>query len=119
MGDYSIAVKKTALPDFLHSIQLLNTISPQQQMPKKPLSPDTSLEAEAVQLELLRKATPQQRFALCRSLSSMVALSSYRAIRQAHPELSAREADVKFVELHYGKKLAEGVRQCLKDRGEL
>jgi hypothetical protein len=50
------------------------------------------------------------------SLSALVIGLSRRAIARANPGLSPQELDVKFVELHYGKPLAEGFAAYLKER---
>ncbi len=77
---------------------------------------DTSPEAEKVLIELARRATPAENIARVRSLSATVIELSRRAIGQAHPGWTAREVDLKFVELHYGRKLADELREYLKDR---
>ena len=77
---------------------------------------DTDPGAERVQVELARKMTAAQKVAQVRSLSALVIGLSRRAIARAHPHLSQQELDVKFVELHYGKGLAEGLAEDLKKR---
>ncbi len=72
---------------------------------------DTSTEAEAVQLQLMRQRTPAERGTMALRLSDEVARASKRAIQRAYPELSAREVGYRFVELHYGKQLADALRQ--------
>ncbi len=79
-------------------------------------SMDTSPEAERVQIELIRKAPPAKRFGLARSLSQSLIQASRQTIRRLHPELSQEELDLLFVELHYGKDLANNVRAYLKRR---
>jgi len=78
---------------------------------------DTSAEAHRVQIELLRKATVAERVAKARSLTTMAVGLSRRAIAQAHPHWTLREVELKFVELHYGKKLAAELRDCLEEQG--
>jgi hypothetical protein len=80
------------------------------------LSRDTSPDAERVQIELLRAATPSRRLALVRSLSATVVDLSRRAIRRAHPDLSEREVLLRWVALHYGEELAERVRAYTAER---
>ena len=75
---------------------------------------DTHPEAEKVQLDLLRKKTPAERFALMRSLTAFVTGLSRRSLMQAHPELSEAELRIKIIELQYGKELAERVRNYLE-----
>lgn len=72
--------------------------------------------ADAVQLELLRRAGPARRFALARSLSASVIELSRHAIRERNPELSEQEVGLRFVALHYGEDLAAKVRAYLERR---
>jgi hypothetical protein len=77
---------------------------------------DTAADAEQVQIDLARKMTTAQKIAQVRSLSALVIGLSRRAIARAHPHLSPQELDVKFVELHYGKELANGLSEHLRRR---
>ena len=77
---------------------------------------DTSPEAEKVQIQLLREASLQERFALVCSLTATAVSLSRRAIARANPDLTPEEVGVKFVELHYGKELAASLREYLKNR---
>jgi hypothetical protein len=79
---------------------------------------DTSIDAARAQLELLREKSPGERAALVVRLSSDVVQASKRAIARAHPELTARQVGYLFVELHYGRALAEAVRQCDRTRDD-
>jgi len=79
-------------------------------------SPDTSPEVEYVQIELLRKATPAKSFHLARSLSQSMILASSETIKRLHPEASQKELKILFVELYYGKELANRVRAYLEKR---
>ncbi len=81
-------------------------------------SMDTSPEAERIQIELLRKASPAKRFSLARSLSQSLIRASRKTIQELHPELSQEELDLLFIELYYGKDLANNVRAYLKRRKE-
>ncbi|NQT17699.1 MAG: hypothetical protein HQ582_33395 [Planctomycetes bacterium] len=74
---------------------------------------DTSPEAEKVQIRLLQEASLQERFALVCSLTATAVSLSHRAIARANPHLSPEEVGIKFVELHYGKELAAGLREYL------
>ena len=74
---------------------------------------DTHPEAERVQLELLRKKTPAERFALMRSLTAFVTGLSRRSLMQANPDLSEADLRIKVIELQYGKELAQRVRNYL------
>ena len=77
-------------------------------------SSDTSPEAERVQLELLRRAGEARRFQLLRSLTATVIDASRRALLEAMPGASEQEVLLRWVELHYGKTLADGVRSRLE-----
>ena len=79
-----------------------------------PLSPDTDLAAERVQLGLLRGATEARRFALCRSLTQTVVDLSRRALRESMPDAPEREVMLRWVALNYGEVFAVGVRRCLE-----
>ncbi len=79
-------------------------------------SPDTHPDAEAFQIELLRKATVAQRFARVRSLSQTTIELSRRAIRRRHPELDETGVGLRFIELHYGSDLAARVAADLARR---
>lgn len=75
--------------------------------------------AERVQIELFRRATPQQRFELAHSLTVATLELAHRAIERAYPELSPWARKVKFVEVHYGAELARRFERWLIDRGLL
>jgi hypothetical protein len=79
-------------------------------------SEDTHPDAERVQIELLRKATPAQRAQLALSLSETTIKLARRAIRRANPDASEEEVGLIFVEVHYGKELADRVRAYLAKR---
>ncbi|MDZ4820509.1 MAG: hypothetical protein SGJ20_16205 [Planctomycetota bacterium] len=80
-------------------------------MPRGSALSDTSPEAEAVQLELWRNKTRAERFEIVRRLTSEMIQNSKRAIRRVHPEFSDEEVNQMFIELHYGKQLADEVRE--------
>lgn len=56
---------------------------------------------------------PSERLVRARSLSQSVIELSRRAIARAHPEWDETEVGLFFVELHYGKPLADKVRAYL------
>jgi hypothetical protein len=66
-----------------------------------------------VQIELLRKKTVSERFALVRSLTAFTIDLSRRAIARANPDLSPDELRIKYIELVYGKELSQRVRDYL------
>ena len=84
----------------------------------KTQSTDTHPEAEEKLIELMRNTSFSQKFALVRSLSSLVIRLSKRAIQRANPLLNQRELDLLFIELHYGAELAECVRKFLASRDQ-
>ncbi len=79
-------------------------------------SPDTSLQAERVQIELIRKSSVSRRLSTVRSLSQTVIYLSRRAIRRANPSLTEREVDLAFVANHYGQDLAERLRLFMENK---
>ena len=81
-------------------------------------SEDTSPEMERVQIELIRKASPAKLFGLLRSMSQTMMQASRENIRRLHPDANKEELTLIFVELYYGKELADLVRtQMEKYRG--
>ena len=79
-------------------------------------SADTDLQAEKIQLELLREAGLGRRMAVAASLSETVVKLATRAIRRQNPDLGDREVLLRFVEIHYGSELADGLRRDLARR---
>jgi hypothetical protein len=77
---------------------------------------DTALDAERVQVALLRAAPLARRLHLALALSATVIGVARRALARAQPHASARELDLRFVELHYGTETAEGLRTELDRR---
>ena len=75
---------------------------------------DTSVDAEVVQRELIRKTAPSQRVEKSLRLSSDLIRNAKAAIRRRHPEFTEDEIAVKFIELHYGADLAAAVRARLE-----
>ena len=79
-------------------------------------SMDTSPEAERVQIELIRKAPLTKRIALMEAWSQFLVEANKQSIRQKHQDASEEEIGLIFVEIHYGKKLADGLRIALVRR---
>jgi hypothetical protein len=77
-------------------------------------SPDTSSQAEKVQIELIRESSVSRRVSKVRSLSQTTMYLSRRAIQRTNPFLSEREVDLAFVANHYGENLAECLRLYLE-----
>ncbi len=80
-----------------------------------PALTDTSIEAERVQIELLRKATPARRAAIALSLSYTVFNLSRRAVQRANPNAGDFELKLLFLENCYGKDLAEKVKKYMRE----
>jgi hypothetical protein len=81
-----------------------------------PRSTDTTPDAERVQVELLRAATVARRLHLAWSLSADVLSAARRALARAKPQASRSDLDLQFVELHYGRELANELRMELVRR---
>lgn len=77
---------------------------------------DTDVEAERVQLALLRAATPSQRADLAVSLTATAIALSRRALQRQSPGASEEEIGLRFVELNYGPALAAEVEDYLRRR---
>ena len=77
---------------------------------------DTSTEALQVQLNGLRRMSPQERIARMCAWSQQVKEMSLNAIRRRHPELSETEIRLRFIEITWGPELARDVRRHLKER---
>ncbi len=71
---------------------------------------DTDPKIDRLQIALLRKAGVIQRVMCMQSLSQTIAGLSRRAIVRSHPEFNHQQVNLFFVRLHYGDKLAEGLR---------
>ncbi len=78
---------------------------------------DTSPEALAVQLDCLRQMTPHERLERACALSGQVRQTAFAAIRRRHPEFDESEVRLKYIELTYGKSLADDVRAWQESRG--
>ena len=79
-------------------------------------SVDTHPDIERVQIELIRKASPAKIFGLIFSLSQSMIRTSKKSIRELHPDASEEELKILFVELFYGKELAQRVQAHLSKR---
>ena len=77
---------------------------------------DTHPQAQKVLIELFRKATVAQRADRAFSMSATVKELSMRAIARANPNDSEQEIKLKWAELHYGKDLADRVREYIRAR---
>ena len=79
-------------------------------MADQPYTTDTSIEAERIQLEQIRRMNPSERVQKALALSSEVARMCKAAIRRRYPEFDDNEVSLKFIELNYGKQLSDEVR---------
>ncbi len=77
---------------------------------------DTDPEAERVQLELLRRATPERRLRLALSLSGSVVALSRRGLAEKSPGASEEKIGLRFVAVHYGQDLADELRRHILAR---
>ncbi len=82
----------------------------------KTQSVDTHPAAEAALIALLRTKSMAQKFAMLSALIQTTRELSRRALERANPGHSAQEIDLLFVEHHYGKQLADGLRAYLAGR---
>jgi hypothetical protein len=71
---------------------------------------DTSLCAEAAQLELFKQASPAKRFAVMSSFSSALRRISLKNLEE---RLDPFEARIEWMRLHYGEEIAETPRNKL------
>ena len=71
---------------------------------------DTSADAAAVQMTLIRQTPPSKRLERALSLSGELIRLSKAAIRRRYPDFSEDDVGLKFIELNYGSELAQSVR---------
>jgi len=79
-------------------------------------SRDTRPEAEQILIQLLSRTSVERRLELGLSLSEEALAIAHQAIAQAHPLASEVDQKLLFVEITYGKDLAERVRTYLTRR---
>ncbi len=77
---------------------------------------DTHPDAERVQIELLRRKTPAERLAMARRLSDLVVRMSRQAIARQHPDWTPQQVNLAWMEISYGRELADQVRNYLDAR---
>ena len=77
---------------------------------------DTSAEARAVQFACLREMSPHERIRRTCAMSKRVRDMGFAAIQRRHPEFSEEETQLLFIELTYGKPLADDVRRWKAER---
>ncbi len=69
-----------------------------------------------IPIQVAKSLSPRQQSALAMFLSSEAMRISKRTIAALNPEFTEREIAHKFVEIHYGKELADGMREWEKTR---
>ena len=74
-------------------------------------SRDTSVKAELAHIDLLRQKGPVKRIQQALVMSAEMVQLSRQALRRIHPALSEDELKLLWIELNYGKDLANRVRQ--------
>lgn len=79
---------------------------------------DTSFEARTVQLDCLRRMTPHERLRMAMGWSGQLRRMSFAAIRRRHPDLDEDEVRLQFIELMYGKTLADDVRRWQQQKAD-
>jgi len=85
-------------------------------MPQHAQVTDTSHAAYAVQQALVRRTSPMERLRKAFALSRQLKLMAMDAIRRRHPEFDETAVRLRFIELTYGKAVADDVRRCQKER---
>ncbi len=77
---------------------------------------DTCDEALQVQLACLRRMTPRERMQKTCAMSRRVRDMAMKAIRRRHPDWDDSQVRLMFIELTYGKALADDIRQTCAER---
>ena len=72
--------------------------------------------ADAIQIELLRRAGPERRVELAFDMSAAVIEWARDAIATSFPHLDDIGRRVKFIEVHHGSELAARVERALRAR---
>ena len=85
-------------------------------MTSRPYTTDTSSEAHAVQLDLIRRMAPEERFRKAHAMSCRCRKMARDAIRRRYPGISEDELRLRFIELVYGRDLADEVRRWQEAR---
>ena len=77
---------------------------------------DTTEEALVVQLDCLRRMTPQERIQRMCAWSGKIRRMAFAAIKRRHPDLTENDVRLKFIALTYGETLADEIRQWQQDQ---
>ena len=70
---------------------------------------DTAPEAMNVQLDVLRRMSPQQRLDQAMALTAEIRQMAMNAIRRVYPDLDEAEVNLRFIAQVYGPEIAEGI----------
>ncbi|MCR9296042.1 MAG: hypothetical protein NXI32_25280 [bacterium] len=81
-----------------------------------PYTTDTSEEAERLQLAILRRMSPIERIQKVCRLSSNLRRMARDAVRRRYPDFDELELRLKFIEITYGKELADAVREHTREQ---
>ena len=84
----------------------------------KTQSIDTDAKSEKILINLLREKSIAEKFDMVRSLSQSMIELSKRAIARANKGIDDDQVNIMFVELHYGRALAQGFKKKLEKRSE-
>jgi len=76
---------------------------------------DTDPDVLRLQAELLRQATPARRLEMALSLSAALIEIAYAGIRRRLAGISDVDAGLQFVEIQYGRELAQAVRARMSE----
>lgn len=71
---------------------------------------DTHPRARAIQIELLRRMRPEQRAAMAFEMTDLTIEWSRRAVRETMPGAPESDVLLRWIELVYGRELAERLR---------
>lgn len=82
------------------------------------LFPDTRPEAEAVLLDLLRKAPPWRKLHMVAEMNQAVRTLALSGLRRRYPDASPEELRRRLADILLGPELAEKAYGPLKPRGE-
>lgn len=77
---------------------------------------DTHIESEKVLISSLREKSVASKFSQIRSLSQLIIGLSKRAIARANKGLNDQQINLLFIDLHYGRELANKVKIQLDKR---
>ena len=85
-------------------------------MAKLAYTADTSKDALEVQLACLRRMSSRERIRQTLGMSRRVRDMAMDAIRRRHPDWGDAEVRLMFIELTYGKSLADDIRRWSAER---